>query len=106
MIGGLKETRQVYEKDRFERDFRDALLPMLRESEVYCQQAWSALANVEWHHGDEEPAAYSFRAAGDLIAACLEAGNYLDWYCSGPAGVVADWIEEALQAKGWRPEVL
>jgi hypothetical protein len=31
-------------------------------------------------------------------------GDYLDWYCSGPDGIVSDYIAETMRSKGWRYE--
>lgn len=62
---------------------------------------WSALANIAWHGPEGECVSYSFRAAGDLVAWVREEGRYIDWYCSGPWGVVAPWIEEGLAAEKW-----
>jgi hypothetical protein len=65
---------------------------------------WSALANMDWRRENGDRASYSFRAAGDLIAAIRGAGDYLDWYCCGPYATVRADIADALRAQGWRPE--
>lgn len=67
---------------------------------------WCALANVDWAHPTHGDVGYSFRAAGDLIAALRREGMYMDWYCNGPSGHVAEHIEDALAAEGWTYEVL
>ncbi len=64
---------------------------------------WGSLANVDWMHGEEHFASYSFRAAGDLIAAIVGAGDYMDWYCSANHGTPYDDIVEGLAKEGWRP---
>lgn len=43
----------------------------------------------------------SFRAAGDLIAAILGRGDYMDWYCSGQYATVSERIDSAMSAEGW-----
>lgn len=70
-------------------------------SDALAADLWSALANVIWRHADGVTVRYSFRSAGALIARIRRAGSYLDWYCCGPEGSVAPWIEEALAAEGW-----
>lgn len=44
---------------------------------------------------------YSFREAATLVAWVREEGDYILWYCSGPPGVVAPWIGEAMAVEGW-----
>jgi len=100
-LGGLKECRPMNESDLFEQAVNRALGDAMRESDSLCRDMWSALANVEWSHENGDTASYSFRAAGDLIAAILGRGNYMDWYCSGEYATVSDVIEEAMQAEGW-----
>jgi len=90
-------------------DFRELFTKRLRENEEFGKALWSALANVDWYHKDDPNSAAqgrSFRAAGSLIASMLCYGDYLDWYCSGPDGVVSGEIAEAMASKGWRYEAL
>ncbi|MCJ2188599.1 hypothetical protein [Novosphingobium beihaiensis] len=64
-------------------------------------ELWSAIANIEWTAPDGGTVSYSLRGAGEMVAWIREEGNYLDWYCSGPSGHVALWIEQALAQEGW-----
>jgi hypothetical protein len=92
-------------EQKFDDDFRELFTKRLRENEGFCCELWSALANVEWFHGNDETktgCGYSFREAGSLIASMLVKGNYMDWYCSGPIAVVSDHIAEKMASKGWR----
>lgn len=106
MLGGLKERREIIADNKFENDFHTSIGAIIKSDPDKGSAVWSALANVEWHGPDGEVAGYSFRAAGDLIAASLGAGNYMDWYCSAQAGQVEGWIEEALGKFGWTPQIL
>lgn len=104
-FGGLREARPIDNEDKFELAVERALGAEIRENDQAASAMWSALANVGWEHHNGDTAGYTFRAAGDLIAAIRGRGNYMDWYCSGPDGVVAPDIRAALAAEGWTPDV-
>ena len=78
----------------------------MKTDEEFCKQVWSSLANVDWTHVDGDKGDYSFRSAGGLISDIREEGCYMDWYCSGPDGVVSEEIATALAAEGWSYKVL
>jgi len=101
-LGGVTGGRGVNTDDAFEMAVRRAFY---RIDEEIGREIWSALANVDWVHENGDTAGYSFRAAGDLIAAIRGEGDYMDWYCSGPEGVVSERVREALAREGWRPEL-
>ena len=73
----------------------------IRMDAALAVELWSALANIDWHGPDSAIVQYSFRDAGSMVAWIREDGDYMDWYCSGPAGVVAPWISDGLVAEGW-----
>lgn len=103
-MGGIAGGRNMNPDDAFEIAVNAALGNRIRSDEELCRQMWSALANVSWKHANGDTASYSFRAAGDMIAALRGEGEYMDWYCSGPEAVVSDEIREAMAAQGWVPE--
>ena len=100
-LGGFTGGRPLDTRDAFEMAVNRALGAAMRDDDDLCRDMWSALANVDWVHEDGNTASYSFRAAGDLIAAIVGTGNYMDWYCSGPAEVVSGQIADALATEGW-----
>lgn len=113
-MGGFMERRAFNPEDAFEAAVNRALGDRLRAEPPgpgwgdpvaaagnLGTELWCALANCEWSHENGDTAGYSFRAAGDLIAAIRGEGNYMDWYCSGPDGVISDQIATAMKAEGW-----
>ncbi len=102
-MGGIEGGRPPDPADLFEMAVARALGPFLRTDDALCADMWSALANQAWRHDNGDTASYSFRAAGDLIAALRGAGDYMDWYCSGPYETVSERIREALAREGWHP---
>ncbi len=111
MLGGLKETRELLtveesrEYGNFEQDANRLLGDAIRSDDSAAKDFWVCLANAGWRKGDME-VGYSFRAAGDLVAAIRGTGNYMDWYCCDfNYGECAEWISEAMAQAGWIHEV-
>jgi hypothetical protein len=100
-LGGLSDRRLVDQNDAFEMAVVRALGAVMKRSDALCADVWAALSNVRWSHENGDTASYSFRAAGDMIAAILEKGDYMDWYCSGTAGTVSPIVAEAMATEGW-----
>lgn len=103
-LGGIWNGREVNDEDKFETSVDRAFGQLMRNEDEACVEVWSALANLGWVHKDGDTAAYSFRAAGDLVAAIKGSGMYMDWYCSGPEGVVSQRFAEAMKGEGWAPD--
>lgn len=104
--GGISGGRPLDPSDPFEAALNAVLGGRISESEAFAAEAWSAITNVRWFKADGYIALLSFRRAGDVIAAIRGEGDYLDWYCSGPSGVVSDEIRAALANHGWVPDPL
>lgn len=105
-IGGIAGGRQRDEADRFEQDMNAVLGERMKASDDLCKRVWGSLANCDWTNIDGDTASYSFRAAGDLIAAIIERGDYLDWYCSAPYPNPDAEVEEAMAMRGWSCEAV
>lgn len=101
--GGFMSGRPPDPNDAFEMAVERALGAAIRESNDVATAMWCAITNQDWGHENGDTASYSFRAAGDLVAAVRRSGDYCDWYMSGPAGTVRDDIKAALDREGWRP---
>lgn len=100
-LGGAWNGRPLDTEDLFEMSVERSLGEAIRGDRQIGVEMWQALSNVDWAHRDGHTAGYSFRAAGDLVAAIRGEGMYMDWYCSGPSGVVSERIAAALASEGW-----
>lgn len=105
-FGGIWGTRGLEPGNKFEEAVEHQLGDKIRSDDKLAIAMWSALANVDWKNTNGDTAGYSFRAAGDLVAAIRGSGVYMDWYCSGPDGVVSEEIAGALAKEGWTYEIL
>ena len=106
-LGGIEGGRRLDEDDAFEMAVNRALGDRIRDDMGLACDMWSALANVEWFHKDGDRAGYSFRAAGDLVAAIFgQDTDYMTFYCSGPYATISTEIAEALEKEGWTYEIL
>ena len=104
-LGGIEGGREVNISDDFEMAVTRAFGARMSHDDELCRAIWGSLANVEWtRRSDGAAVGYSFRAAGDLIAAIRGSGDYMEWYCSGPYGVINFDFAEAMTKQGWFPE--
>jgi hypothetical protein len=86
----------------------DWILEKVRSSDVYAQCLYAAICNNEfqrqavWSLLKGETWSCSWRYAGGIIADMREAGDYMDWYCSGGEGMVDEEIRADLFRLGWQ----
>lgn len=104
ILGGLIGGRQIDTADPFEVAVDQALGPRIRYSDTFAAEAWGTITGVYWFGPDGLPRGYTYRAAGDIVAAVRGFGDYCQWYCSGPVfeDNLPSWITEKMAALGWR----
>lgn len=115
-MGGIVGGRRRDPEDLFEAAVEKTLGERLRaedpqrqgffEGTSLASRLWGSLANVDWVHVNGDTASYSFRAAGDLVAAVRGQGDYMDWYCSHDYAVVDAEVRAALATEGWHPHAI
>ena len=117
-MGGVTGGRPRNTGDAFEQAVERALGERLRKEHVgqprpdwfegtgIGHRLWGSLANVDWKHENGDTASYSFRAAGDLIAAIVGEGDYMTYYCSSDHGVIDNEVAEAMAREGWTASVM
>jgi hypothetical protein len=70
----------------------DWILEKVRESDVYAQNLYASMCNRDFIKYDVMPIlknqrwSCSWRYAGGIVADMRQAGDYIDWYCSGIRG--------------------
>lgn len=126
-----READPEWKKNNLEYDLRSTewICNKAKASETYAQNLYAAMCNQDWQKNDIWPLlkgqtySCSWRYAGGIVADMCEAGDYIDWYCSGirggdepdaidipyeqkkfvPEGTVTDEICEDLFKLGWIP---
>lgn len=85
----------------------DWILAKVRASDAYAQNLYAAMCNNDfikremWPLLKEQKWSCSWRYAGGIIADMRQEGDYIDWYCSGIGGQVADY-ESAETNEQWQ----
>lgn len=100
-FAGVASTRVDRPAKQFEATIDRLFGEQVRADGAFGVDLWCALAGVEWRNGQGGTVCYSHRRAGDVVAWVREDGSYLEWYASGEAGDVAEWIGDALRDAGW-----
>ena len=93
-----RESDPEWQKNNLEYDLRRTkwICDKAKASEAYAQNIYAALCNQDWQKNDVWPLlkgetySCSWRYAGGIVADMVESGDYIDWYCSGIGGGVAD----------------
>lgn len=113
MLGGIGTGSRELETEgpygAFEQTVERFFGERLRESQESADEFWGALANVDWTGPKGEEVGYSFRAAGDLLAAIRRdegTMTYMRYYMSAPYATVPEWVALPLEAAGWEYEIL
>ncbi len=109
MLGGISGShRELITEGAygvFEHDMDRLMGDRMRSDDSFCVRVWGTLANMTWRNAlISEDVGYSFRAAGDLIAAIRREGDYMTWYCSHTPASHDDEIEGLMGRAGWKVE--
>lgn len=89
-----READPEWKKNNLEYDLRSTewICNKAKAREEYAQNLYAALCNNEFQKQDvwqllkSETYSCSWRYAGGIVADIVEAGDYIDWYCSGMRG--------------------
>lgn len=100
--GGRRGGRQIDMSDPLEADIFEIFGDRICENYEFATKIWSAFTNTYWsHYRYGNDFGFSYRAAGDMIAAIRGDGDYMDWYCCAPSAVVSEEISSTMAAYGW-----
>lgn len=100
-----KEAEPEFRENNLEYDLRSTkwICDKAKATESYAQNVYAALCNQDWQKNDVWPLlkdqrySCSWRYAGGIVADMVEAGDYIDWYCSGIRGELTE--ERIAEAK-------
>lgn len=105
MDGGSWDTPDLDEGDLFAQAVERVLGDRIRADEIVARAVWEMIAGVDWVHANGDTALYSWRLAGDILAAIRGNGNYMDWYgkycVQGQS--ITDEGKTAMATQGWSP---
>lgn len=99
-------------EDNLEWDLRSSeyIVQKCKADQSYSQNLYSAMCNNLFYKGEKEWSC-SWRYAGGIVADLNEAGDYIDWYCSGIGssandryvgeGFVTEEVRSDLLKLGW-----
>lgn len=74
----------------------------MRDHRPFAKAVYAALCNVEWMHEDGTRFATTWRMAGQIVADLRGLGeDYLDFYCGGNEGTIAQSVAVGLAPFGW-----
>jgi hypothetical protein len=99
--GGVSGGRPIDTTDLFEVALAAYFQGVDRDRRTFSEALWSSLTNIVWSHATIGARLYSYRAAGDLVAALHGDSDYLEWYCSSPSGAIDEDIDRVLCCLGW-----
>jgi len=121
------DDEDMYEDDEFYSDiFKSAEVAKLVNDDELAGMLYSALCNMQWYKviyrseedriirklsvpPEDELFSFSWRTAGGLVADLRNINkgedfeNYMDWYCYGNEGLVAEPIGKLFAEMGWYP---
>lgn len=88
----------------------DWIVAKIRADYDYAQRVYAALCNMQWQKRDVMPIlkddtwSCTWRYAGGMMAKLARRNeDYMDYYCSGNEGFVADEVREDFLKLGWQP---
>jgi hypothetical protein len=93
-----REAELKWQENNLEYDLRSTkwICDKAKANESYAQNIYAALCNQDWQKNDVWPLlkgqtySCSWRYAGGIVADIVEAGDYIDWYCSGIKGDITE----------------
>jgi hypothetical protein len=76
----------------------------MRADDDFASEVWGAITGGVWIAPDGIEWGYTYRAAGDIVAAITGLGDYCRYYCSvtPPETMIRSDIAKPMLAQGWR----
>jgi hypothetical protein len=101
-----------WQKYNMEYDLRSTkwICDKAKASDSYAQNLYAAMCNMQFIKMDIIPIlkdqrwSTTWRSSGGIVADMREAGDYIDWYCSGIGNNDAGWGLDGKRANGYVSE--